>query len=391
MLVVAIATFGVAHAADVHGDLASPVLRIATGPAEVLFNSGTPGRLHGIQEPEPNSGRVHAWPSGLGAKARYGLALINDEWLTFVVDERASGDYEIKLDLNTDGDLTNDSWTRTQPCSAQLPLDGPFASDPGETTAFFDTMVKGRHAAFALTVLPHRDAFLQHIFTKREGVLQTDDATVRFVLSGIGGTYRSVYFDPDPTLPFGLLDRSDAYTNEDPFVNLGGRSYRFSIDEKGDYLELRPLAETRPGRVRLAPGDPAPTFSFVDLDGQPGTLEDYRGRVVLLYFWGTWCGPCRTATKSLRDLYARLQGSGLELLGIDAKDDPDVLRDYVRQQGIPWRETAGDYILERYRVDSYPSLVLIDQDGAIVTKSRILVGLEERIVSTLARLHECTP
>ena len=68
--------------------------------------------------------------------------------------------------------------------------------------------------------------------------------------------------------------------------------------------------------IRAQPGLPAPDFSFPGLDGQMVRLKDYRGKVVLLNIWATWCGPCREEMPSMQKLYAALKGEDFEILAV---------------------------------------------------------------------------
>src|SRR5512143_3367182 len=71
----------------------------------------------------------------------------------------------------------------------------------------------------------------------------------------------------------------------------------------------------------LAPSAPAPDFTLRTLDGQKLRLGEQRGRVVMVNFWATWCGPCRQEMPHLNKLYEKYRSSGFVLLGVNVDDD----------------------------------------------------------------------
>jgi len=118
----------------------------------------------------------------------------------------------------------------------------------------------------------------------------------------------------------------------------------------------------------------APDFSFVDIDGAEGALSDYRGKVVLLEFWGSWCGPCRADTPKLVEIYDSFNPLGFEIVAIDRGETRETVNRYNAKNGVTWRQVlqAEDGpILEQYGVRTYPTYFLIDRDGKIVEELRL--------------------
>ena len=145
----------------------------------------------------------------------------------------------------------------------------------------------------------------------------------------------------------------------------------------------------------IAPGLPAPAIEGVDLNGQPLKLADYRGKVVVLVFWGSWCGPCLTAIPQERELAARYQDKPFALLGVDCRDTPEVGRKVVETQGITWpnfhdNDPDGDGdgpIVERYHVRGYPSSFVIDAQGIIRHKHLTGQALDDAVAKLLAEVE----
>jgi thiol-disulfide isomerase/thioredoxin len=111
-------------------------------------------------------------------------------------------------------------------------------------------------------------------------------------------------------------------------------------------------------------------FGFVDLEGRPRHLSEFNGRYVLLDFWGAWCGPCRRETPFLKQAYARYRPQGLEIIGLNTDSDENVLREYMRAQGVDWTqaklESIKDVVYGRFRVRQFPTTLLLDRQRRIV-------------------------
>ena len=86
----------------------------------------------------------------------------------------------------------------------------------------------------------------------------------------------------------------------------------------------------------LAIGKTAPEITGEDLNGRPMKLSDYRGKVVVLDFWGDWCGPCRAMYPHERSLVNRLDGKPFALLGINSDSDPQKLKARMKEENVTW-------------------------------------------------------
>jgi thiol-disulfide isomerase/thioredoxin len=122
--------------------------------------------------------------------------------------------------------------------------------------------------------------------------------------------------------------------------------------------------------VNFAVGKPAPEIEGVDMDGKPLRLSDYKGKVVVLAFWGTRCGPCMALVPQERELVTRLKDQPFAFLGVDCKDDRETARKAMAREGMTWPswyDGAADRgpIAERYHVRSFPWMFVIDAKGII--------------------------
>lgn len=128
---------------------------------------------------------------------------------------------------------------------------------------------------------------------------------------------------------------------------------------------------TGPMRDRSAVTLPlAPDFSVTDLSGQTLQLSRYRGKVVLLNFWATWCAPCRSEIPRFVDLQNRYDREGLQIVGISLDEEPKLVHTFYRQSKMNYPVAIGDAKLaEQYGgILGLPVSFLIGRDGRIYAK-----------------------
>jgi thiol-disulfide isomerase/thioredoxin len=113
-------------------------------------------------------------------------------------------------------------------------------------------------------------------------------------------------------------------------------------------------------------GREAPKFKLPDLSGQEVSLDQYKGKVVMLDFWATWCGPCRMSMPVLENIQKEYSND-LTLLAINLQEPRDGVRDFVREQGIHSRVLLDESgkIGEIYGAGAIPMQVLIDRQGVV--------------------------
>ncbi len=124
---------------------------------------------------------------------------------------------------------------------------------------------------------------------------------------------------------------------------------------------------THCGKEKKPTSGVAPDFTLKTLDGQEIILSQLKGKVVLLDFWATWCGPCREAIPHLIQLYKAYRENGFEVIGMSLdKGDGEVVRNFAKSMDIPYPIViATEEVVRNYRVTSIPTTFFIDKEGKI--------------------------
>jgi cytochrome c biogenesis protein CcmG/thiol:disulfide interchange protein DsbE len=131
---------------------------------------------------------------------------------------------------------------------------------------------------------------------------------------------------------------------------------------------------------------PAPDFSVRDLQGRLLTLADYKGKVLILNFWATWCPPCRVEIPDFIETYKNLKDQGLEVLGLSVDNLPvERLREWIDKAGVNYPVAlASPEIIEAYEPGDYiPVTIVVDRKGRVRFRR---VGVVDK--ETLARLFK---
>ena len=114
-------------------------------------------------------------------------------------------------------------------------------------------------------------------------------------------------------------------------------------------------------------GQPAPDFALKSSTGENLRLSEFRGDVVMINFWATWCGPCRQEMPLLDELYSRYQRVGFNLLGVNIDDDSRRAMRMIEELGVnfPVLFDARKEVSELYEVEAMPVTVIVDREGTV--------------------------
>jgi peroxiredoxin len=133
------------------------------------------------------------------------------------------------------------------------------------------------------------------------------------------------------------------------------------------------------------PGQPAPNFKVVTTSGQPISLENYRGYVLVIDFFATWCIPCRTSIPHLVEMNRKYGKQGLQVLGLSADEDGEKdVRDFAGQYRINYPlALSGDEAQADYGIRSVPVMFVIDKKGKL---AEIYRGFSDEVARSMEQL-----
>jgi len=116
-------------------------------------------------------------------------------------------------------------------------------------------------------------------------------------------------------------------------------------------------------------GDIAPDFTPKDVNGNTVRLSDYKGKVVLIEFWATWCGPCRELTPVLNKIYEKYKDKGFVVLALTPEENTNTVKSYIKENNVTYPVLITDIkTTRRYGVISIPASFLISRDGRVAEK-----------------------
>jgi thiol-disulfide isomerase/thioredoxin len=133
----------------------------------------------------------------------------------------------------------------------------------------------------------------------------------------------------------------------------------------------------------LAEGRLAPDIIGTDSRGRPMRLSDFRGKVVVLSFWASWCAPCRATIPEEKALVDRFRDRPFAFLGVSSDEDVAKLNAYLDAQKIPWPNWIDPSIGRQWQVDFIPFVYVLDAQGVIRAKGVAGKKLEETVEQLL--------
>lgn len=214
-------------------------------------------------------------------------------------------------------------------------------------------------------------------------IKESKDANEQLVES----TFEQKYFDIRGKFNTQLRAIETAYIRDNPKSMLSGRlvansrladvisNYNLLDEQVKSGLYSAPIRETikaaqdynriKANKVKIQVGKLAPHFKLKSLDGSMVTLESFKGKWVLLDFWGSWCGWCIKDFPRLETIYNGYK-SKLEVVGIACNDTDEQWRKAVEKHKLPWANLLSDGEVEiEYAIVAYPSKILINPQGEI--------------------------
>ena len=195
----------------------------------------------------------------------------------------------------------------------------------------------------------------------------------------------------DPTLSLSHygMGVSLAYLHQDDAARTEFNAFLREDKENEDLHErARRFAE----RVELARARMAPAFEITTIDGQHVTMDSLQGKVVLIDFWATWCGPCRQALPHMREVVRKFAGQPFVALSISLDSDENKWKAFVAKNEMTWLQTRdGGFngaTSQLFGVNAIPATFSIDADGVLEDQHVGDANIEGKLKKMIARANE---
>ncbi|MES2680375.1 MAG: redoxin domain-containing protein [Bacteroidota bacterium] len=135
-------------------------------------------------------------------------------------------------------------------------------------------------------------------------------------------------------------------------------------------------------------GQPAPDIKLPSPDGKEIALSSLKGKVVLIDFWASWCGPCRKEMPNVVKAYAKFKNKGFEIYGVSLDKDKESWLEAVKSDGITWPQVSdlqfwNSEVVKLYSIEGIPYTVLLDKEGMIIAKNLRGADLDKKLTEVL--------
>lgn len=123
---------------------------------------------------------------------------------------------------------------------------------------------------------------------------------------------------------------------------------------------------------RVAIGAIAPAFTAKTQKGKAISPADFKGKVLVLDFWASWCGPCRAEIPNMKEIYADMKGKDVEFLSVSIDSDAKQWENALKKEAMPWKQghvaDSGKEVMDLYQFNGIPFIIVIDKEGKIYRK-----------------------
>jgi len=153
---------------------------------------------------------------------------------------------------------------------------------------------------------------------------------------------------------------------------------------------LKPSIEAQKIQANLVEGTKFPDFNEKDMAGKPLSIANYKGKVVLVDFWATWCVPCVAEMPNVIQTYQKYHAQGFEIIGVGLDRDQQTLERFIKENNVTWPEFFDGHgfdnkLAVKYGIMGIPTSFLLDGNGTIIAKDLRGKKLEQAVAKALAK------
>lgn len=223
----------------------------------------------------------------------------------------------------------------------------------------------------------------------RNAVANSDNATV----NALRGRFETMRMEQMAMFKKFVSDHSESFLS--PFIirrYLGNELEYKELDEmlsqlsplvhsSRDYQELKKQAESLKS---TAIGMPAVDFALNDSTGNPIAISSFKGKILLIDFWASWCGPCRRENPNVVRIYNDYKDKGFEIIGVSFDESKSKWIDAIHQDQLTWPHISDlkgwqSYAARLYSIQAIPATILLDREGIIIAKNLRGEALREKL------------
>jgi thiol-disulfide isomerase/thioredoxin len=316
--------------------------------------------------------------STIPAKGFYNLFLNQGNFATLILDASEK--------INVTGDAKNLGYSYKTEGSADTKLFMDFNSWAMENRKKL-SMVKQRQdsiqGVFQFFMNQNKDPKKIDSLSKvlEPGFNKLSEQTVSLYKEG--DNYAAAFIDKNPT-SFADMAVLQLFSDKEasfPYFEKVSMNMKKKFPEQKN---LKPFYEYVDKMKRLSVGSEAPEIKLPTPDGKEIALSSLRGKIVMIDFWASWCGPCRKENPNVRNIYAKYHSKGFEVYSVSLDDNKAAWTKAIADDQLPWTHVSElkkwqSAVVPLYDIKGIPMTILLDKEGKIVAKNLRGEQLAEKV------------